>query len=269
MIFSRNPRARLLRTTFVDAFAGTGYRVRSAHGGTHTSLFPELSEREAQQFLKGSARIALEVEPSFDSYLFIDRDRRRVKELAKLRVEFPKKATRISVVQANANAYLRDWASKTPWTGRRAVVFLDPYGMQVEWDLIAALAQTKAIDLWILFPLGVAVNRLLPRNEPPPDEWGQALDRILGTQEWREAFYRTRMQPTLFGEEEVRAREATIGAVGEFFVQRLKSVFEMVAENPRPLLNSRNVPLYLLCFAAGNPKGAPTAVRIARSLLAR
>ncbi len=41
------------------------------------------------------------------------------------------------------------------------MVFLDPYGMQVEWSTIEALAATKAIDLWYLFPLGVGVARLL------------------------------------------------------------------------------------------------------------
>jgi hypothetical protein len=35
------------------------------------------------------------------------------------------------------------------------------------------------------------------------------------------------------------------------------------------LRNSRNVPIYLLCFAAGNPTGAPMAVRIAGHLLGR
>jgi len=33
------------------------------------------------------------------------------------------------------------------------------------------------------------------------------------------------------------------------------------------LCNSRNNPIFLLCFASANPKGAPTAVRIAQYLL--
>lgn len=37
-------------------------------------------------------------------------------------------------------------------------------------------------------------------------------------------------------------------------------------EIPR-LRVSRNCPLYLLCFAAGNAKGAPIAIRIADNLL--
>ncbi len=35
------------------------------------------------------------------------------------------------------------------------------------------------------------------------------------------------------------------------------------------LYNSQNVPLYLFCFASANPKGAPTALKIANDLLKR
>jgi hypothetical protein len=35
------------------------------------------------------------------------------------------------------------------------VLFLDPYGMQVDWTTIEAIARTKAIDLRVLFPLGI------------------------------------------------------------------------------------------------------------------
>jgi three-Cys-motif partner protein len=38
------------------------------------------------------------------------------------------------------------------WRSHRAVLFLDPYGMQVEWQTIEAIAKTAAIDLWLLFP---------------------------------------------------------------------------------------------------------------------
>lgn len=51
-----------------------------------------------------------------------------------------------------------------------------------------------------------------------------------------------------------------------YFNNRLKSVFPGVAE-PGVLRNSSNCPLYLLCFAAGNAKGAPIALKIANHLL--
>jgi three-Cys-motif partner protein len=265
-IFAKNPRAQKLTTIYVDAFAGTGYRTATRQQ-IGPLLFPEQIEPDAQAFLKGSARIALEVEPPFKRYLFIERKPRRAQELEKLKSEFPTKANDIVIESAEANEFLQRWCAQTDWRFCRAVVFLDPYGMQVEWSLIEAIAKTRAIDLWILFPLGVAINRLLTKGELPPVEWSQSLTRILGTDEWRKAFYSQQVTQTLFGEEEVQVKDADFDRIGQFFVERLKTVFTAVADNPLPLRNSRNVPLYLLCFASGNPKGAPTAIKIAKHIL--
>ncbi len=266
-IFAKHPRAQKLTPMYVDAFAGTGYRRRLPRLEDQTQLFSELRETDADDFLKGSARIALEVEPPFKQYVFIEQDADHARALEALKRQFPQKASAIHIVRQDANDYLKAWCARTDWQTCRAVMFLDPYGMQVEWSLLEAIAKTKAVDLWILFPLGVAVNRLLTRAEPPSGKWARALTRILGTEDWREAFYPRRVERTLFGEEEIRTKEADFGKIGRFFVERLKKVFTAVADNPLPLLNSRNVPLYLLCFAAGNPKGAPTALKIAHDLL--
>jgi len=266
-IFARNPRAQKLIPIYVDAFAGTGYRTKPPRLDSQTTLFTELAEPEADAFLKGSAQIALEVEPSFKKYVFIEQDAEHAQELEKLKLQFPQKASVIQIVQEDANAYLTRWCTDTDWRNCRAVVFLDPYGMQVNWSLIEAIAKTQGVDLWILFPLGVAVNRLLTKGEPPPAAWADALTRILGTEAWQDVFYPRQVEQTLFGQEEVRVKEADFNTIGQFFVERLRTVFKAVADNPLPLRNSRNIPLYLLCFAAGNPKGAPTAIKIAQNIL--
>lgn len=215
-IFAKNPRAQKLIPIYVDAFAGTGYRTKPQRLDDQTPLFAELTEPEVEQFLKGSARLALDVEPSFHRYIFIERDTARAQELQGLRDAFPQKAHVLEIVQADANTWLKDWCATTDWHKRRAVVFLDPYGMQVDWALIEALAKTQAIDLWILFPLGVAVNRLLTRSSEPPESWAQALTRILGTEEWRTAFYSHTTVQTLFGQQEVVTKEADFVKIGDF-----------------------------------------------------
>jgi three-Cys-motif partner protein len=266
-IFAKNPRAQKLTPIYVDAFAGTGYRSKPQQADDDSPLFDEFADPETQGFLKGSARIALEIEPAFQRYIFIEKDTSRAQKLEALKQDFPQKANAIQIVQEDANTYLKNWCRNTDWRSTRAVVFLDPYGMQVEWSLIEAIAETQAIDLWLLFPLGVAVNRLLPRISTPPEGWARALTRIFGTDDWRDAFYMRQTMSTLFGEEEQTKKDADLERIGEFFVKRLKTVFCSVVENPLPLRNSRNVPLYLLCFAAGNPKGAKTAVKIAQHIL--
>jgi three-Cys-motif partner protein len=58
-------------------------------------------------------------------------------------------------VREDANTYLKEWCERTDWRAYRTVMFLDPYGMQVDWSLIEAIANTRAVDLWILFRLAL------------------------------------------------------------------------------------------------------------------
>jgi three-Cys-motif partner protein len=268
IIFDRNPRARKLFPVYIDAFAGTGYRTLSSSAIDVGVPLPELAEPDNQEFLKGSACIALEVEPPFKHYIFIERDPDRARELEKLKVDFPDRSDMVEIINTEANPFLMQWcAHMQPLM--RAVVFLDPYGMQVEWSLIEALAKTQKVDLWILFPLGVAVNRLLTKGSPPPEVWSRTLTRIFGTEDWKQVFYPTKKILTLFGEEDQVTKQADFDKIANFFVERLKTIFREVAERPLPLFNSRNNPLYLLCFASSNPVGAKTAVKIAQEILRR
>jgi three-Cys-motif partner protein len=257
------------RYAYIDAFAGTGYRMPEYHEKPLAEFFPEFFEPDSQQFLAGSARIALEVRPRFTKYIFIERDINRIAELEKLKSEFQELRDDILLVHGEANSYLQDMCLHRHWKGNRAVLFLDPFGMQVTWDTIAAIATTKAIDLWILFPIG-AVNRLLPKNAQISESWRKALDKMFGSPEWYDVFYRTRKFTTVFGSEQTGTMKlADFSLIGDYFVKRLNTVFAGVADNPLPLLNSRNVPLYLLCFASANPKGAKTAIKIAQDILRR
>jgi len=65
---------------YIDAFAGTGYREARSDNDEDASqrtLFPDLAEAEPQAFLDGSARLALQVQPPFDQYLFVERSPKR------------------------------------------------------------------------------------------------------------------------------------------------------------------------------------------------
>ena len=265
IIFTRNPKAQFFRTVYVDAFAGAGYIRRPEIETTQINLFDDFAAEDAQGFIKGSAVRALELDPGFAQYLFLERDPDRFRNLSTLRAKYPGK--KIEIENVEANKFLSAWCAKTDWAKTRAVVFLDPYGMQVEWSLLEEIAKTKAIDLWLLFPLGAAVMRLLQKKQPPPQSWAERMTAILGTYEWRTAFYRSQIRQTLFEAQELEEREASYESVANYFLERLKSIFAKVAGNPYVLKNSKNCPLYLFCFAAGNPKGAATAVKIAQDIM--
>ncbi len=252
---------------YIDAFAGTGYRTmcEDEDESSQELLFPEPQAGEREALLEGSATLALKTKPRFDGYVFIERSSARCAQLEALKEEFPDLAPDIQIREGEANAEIQKLCA-LPWQRRRAVLFLDPYGMQVEWTTIEAVARTHAIDTWLLFPLGVAVTRLLTKSGKIPDAWRRSLDRLLGTTDWYDEFYRVEKTFTLFGQEE-RVVRATADSIGRYFNKRLKTVFADVADQPGVLRNSANVPLYLLCFAVGNARGATPALRIAKSLL--
>ncbi len=160
-IFVSNPRARFFEISYVDAFAGTGVIPRAELA--FEELLPELAEME-EEFRKGSVRRALDVQPPFNHYIFIEKDAGKCEELRSLKSEFP--ASDIRIVNNDANTALIDWCAGMDARRERAVVFLDPFGASVEWKAIQAIAATKAVDLWILFPYG-AINRMLIKGKTP------------------------------------------------------------------------------------------------------
>lgn len=77
-----------------------------------------------------------------------------------------------------------------------------------------------------------------------------------------------RPERNLFGETE-EIEKAGFAVIGKYFNQRLSGVFAGVSAKPKVLVNSTNSPLFLLCFAVGNPssKAKGLALKIANEVL--
>ena len=264
----KNQKFQLL---YIDAFAGAGYRTEKSPTEPTALSFPEFAEQDVERFLIGSARIALQTRPAFDQYIFIEKDARRFEGLVSLKSEFSEVADRILPVNGEANRELVELCQTTQWIrqGVRAVLFLDPFGMQVDWSTVEEVALTHAIDVWLLFPLGMAINRLLRRDGNISGAVRVRLDSIFGTDTWYDTFYEKRKADTLFGPAEEVVKVGDFDRIEQFFIQRLESVFSGVAQNPQRLYNSKGVPLYTLFFAVGNPKGKPIALRMAEHILGK
>jgi len=267
---------------YIDAFAGTGYRDEKIDDKImdweYLSLFPEMAENDSRQFLEGSARLALQVKPPFDHYIFVEINPSRCTELELLKEEFPQLSDRINIINEDANLYLRKLCYNKNWKREwaRGVLFLDPYAMQVEWDTIKAIASTEVFDLWYLFPV-MAVNRLLKKDGKISEANKNRLDRIFGTPNWEEALYRRDPQGSILEflddrpVEDRSVKAAGVEALKSFIIGRLEEVYPGVAKNPRVLCNSKNSPLFLFCFAVStrSPKGINLALKIAQEILSK
>lgn len=251
------------KLAYIDAFAGAG--TREVQLAAEDSLFEETLSNEEASYRHGSPLIALENEPPFDSFIFIERDAQSLAKLAEeVSRNYLKKADSVAFKKGDANEILQDLAGKN-WAKRRAVAFLDPFALQVTWETIERIARTRAIDMWLLFP-AMAINRMLPRSGEVPASWAAKLTESFGSEEWRDYFYQK--QPVdLFGEEQVGKVQRVFEALSDFITLRLKTVFAGVNSKPMILRNSTEAPLFLLCFACGNPKGAKVALKIAQHII--
>jgi three-Cys-motif partner protein len=68
------------------------------------------------------------------------------------------------VIQSDANQALQSAIKWNEWHSTRGVLFLDPYGMDVEWDTLRAIANTRRVDVWFLFSLS-GLYRQATRDE--------------------------------------------------------------------------------------------------------
>jgi len=274
--FTTSLKKRHFTLLYIDAFAGTGYREMPANPSNHGDpsaqfLFEEQSTPEAEAFFDGSARIAMQTTPPFDRLVFVERSRRRFAQLEAAVLESPDRREEVELVNADCNTFLPALCARTDWRPTRAVLFLDPFGMDVEWRTMQAVAATQAIDVWILFPVGVGVNRLLTGRLADMDpKWAERLTAVFGTEEWRDALYKKRIQTTLLdGNVETVEKHCNCRMIVDYYLNRLKTIFPGVASNPRFLCNSKQSPMFALCFAMGNPshRARALALKIAGDIL--
>jgi three-Cys-motif partner protein len=242
-------------TVFVDAFAGPGLsQIRTkAKEASSPGLFGASTEpdNEELEFLKGSPRVALDMANPFSLYIFVDNDSQRVAELTALKSEYAGRRT-IDVQEGDASTALKTWLSEgIDWSRHRAVVFLDPFGMQVPWSTIEALGKTKAIEVIVNFPLGMAIQRLLKKSGDIPEGWQISLDVFFGSPDWRNLAYEE--STDLFGPKKSKASNSAERLL-QWYRGRLKAIFGHVS-TPRLIKNTRGNPLYYLIWAGPNKKG--------------
>ena len=262
------------RLWYIDAFAGTGY-IKLDSGNVHQGklLMSENGwDSETADVLKGSVRRAIEIDDRpFDNLIFVELNFEYASELSKIKHEY--KERNIQIISQDANDYLQNWCLSQnrnlgiPWNNERAVIFLDPFATEVDWQTVQRISETQSVDLWILFPLS-ALTRLMPSDRQPDKANIANLNRVFGGQEWQDNLYKTQAQPTLFGNETQTVRDDQ-QAIVDLYLSKLRGSFPAVVDNPKWFHNSKNSPLFAFMFAAANPVGGRIALRIANHLIDR
>jgi len=242
------------RLLYFDGFAGAGIIISEKERDINVTI--------------GAARRILELEAPrpFDHYVFVEKSGRNAKKLTE-QTKDKYRDKDIRIVVGDCNEQLKRLAKYLQSPGgknTRVLAYLDPHGMQLEWASVVELAEAS-IDLWILVPTGLGVNRLLKKNGEITESWLKRLSIFLGMSEdeIKEYFYREEIDYTLFGEElRVSKEEDAINKSALLYKKRLEKVFQFVSE-PYVLKSSRKVMMYHMYLASNNR----TAAKIANDIV--
>lgn len=268
-IMNKNREKYNWKLIYFDGFAGSGCREKtmdnSASVENEVLLFDDNIKEEELCVYKSAAERILNIEQKgFDFYYFVDINKTS-NEALKIRLsQYQKPGSQLVFRNEDANHQIRELArALNEKKYLRALVLLDPFGMQLDWASIERLAHTK-IDLWILIPTGVIVNRLLDKKMELV-----YLDKIksflgMTEEEIQLEFYRIESNQTLFGETSNIIKVGnSINRIARLYISKLKTIFEEVSEEPLVLFNSKNVPIYHFAFASSKT----TAKKIATDII--
>ena len=172
---------KFFKLMYFDGFAGSGFIVKDKKVDIDITV--------------GAARriIEISVPRPFDSYYFVEKDPKNFALLEEnTKNAFPDKTIYTKCDDCNKKIidlanFLRDPKNKNV----RTLAYVDPCGMQVEWRSIESL-RGLPLDMWILVPTGLGVNRLLKKNGQISDAWLEKLEIFLGLsrEEIEKRFYK-------------------------------------------------------------------------------
>jgi three-Cys-motif partner protein len=216
-----------LKKYYIDGFCGAGVHLSKKRGVA----------------VEGSPARALKINPPFDGFYFIDMAEEKTSYLQNLcggRKD-------VYIHTGDATEYL----TKTLFN--RALCLLDPYGLHLDWEVMYQAGRSRAVDLFLNFPvMDMNRNAIWRHPEDVPDGGIQRMNRFWGDESWRESAYAESAQGKFWGGPDIvkQDNEVIVGA----FCERLKRVagFQIVLP-PLPMKNTQNAIVYYLCFASQKP----------------
>jgi len=230
-----NTKTEIQRHLYIDGFSGAGVHI----------------SKRTKNYILGSPLNALNVEPSFKEFHFIDLDGGKADALRKLCLDY----SNVKVYEGDCNDLLLQkifpLAQYSDY--RRALCLLDPYGLHLNWQIVYTAGQMKSIEIFLNFPV-MDMNMNVLRKNPEKVAKSQLarMNAFWGDDSWRNVAY-TKTKGLFYDFKEKTSIEPVVKA----YQDRLEKVagFSYVPD-PIPMRNSTGAVVYYLFFASPNKTGA-------------
>jgi three-Cys-motif partner protein len=220
-----------LKKYYIDGFSGAGVHV----------------SRRTKARIEGSPARALKVTTPFDGFYFIDLDADKTDYLRAICGD----RAGIHIHTGDANQYLTQELLPTIQyeNFNRALCLLDPYALQLDWEVILQAGKSRAVDMFLNFPvMDMNRNAIWKNPEKVPQSGVDRMNKFWGDESWREAAYAESRQASLFGFEPEMVKQGNEQIVVAFR-NRLKKVasFDFV---PAPLpMRTAGTRSSITCFS--------------------
>lgn len=230
-----------LQGVYIDAFAGDGEGI-TTNGVNY----------------EGSVSVCLGFKPPFSAFHFIDEKRNNINKLMRLPTA---SMPNVSIHQGDANEFLPKIIQSIDWEKNRGLVFIDPFGLQLDWSTLEIILRDGLIDVWILFPVHGVRRQLTNSFKQITPVSRNRLDQFFGSDAWRKVYQVT---PDLFGDNNLTLSNDVNSNITKIYLQQLRNKASYVSD-PIELFDSKNIHQFSLIFAMSNQ--SKKAIKLARRLV--
>jgi three-Cys-motif partner protein len=230
-VFETSMRGKWRHRHYIDLFAGPGKCLCRNTGTVYL----------------GSPLLALTAQYPFTGYYFVDWDSGNIAALRR-RCRASPAFAHVQFLTDDANHAVRNIVDRIQDIPSLNLAFLDPEGLELQWDTVSTLAKVKRMDLIILYPQG-GLNRAMPGAFQASGQ--TEVDLFFGDLTWREIYDKYQNREELFLHRNLMDHyKENLAQLG---YKETRRDDEIGAE---PLMrNAKNAPLYRLLFASKHTLG--------------
>ncbi len=206
--------------------------------------------RKTGEVRLGSPLLALTTPHPFTGYYFVDMERAATQALIQ-RCSVWDFSSRVNIYTDDCNIVVDEIVEILKRNEQRSLnlAFLDPEGLELQWNTVAKLATVQRMDLIINYPQG-GLNRSMSNLIDAPGQTG--VDRFFGEIEWRRIYRAWQGKQTTLLHRQLM----------DFYKEKLhdlgyKEVLRDDETGDEPLMRNakKNAPLYRLLFASKHALG--------------
>jgi len=239
--------------TYFDGFAGSGDI--------------KIGSKDSYKTIDGAGKRVIQItDPiGFNIYYFVEKDPKK-RDLLDLDLKNTSSNPNIFTVADDCNdALIRFATFIAADKSRRGLVFLDPFGMNLDWTTLKSLKGLN-VDLWILCPTGVGANRLLKKDLDISEAWWDRLERFFGITRSNitSSIYQDTVRTDLFGEEITSTTKASKAnnKLFDIYRNKMRDLFKYTSD-PYVMVNKNRSTMFHFFCASNNE----FAIKIANDIM--